>query len=62
MPTYEYVCDTENGGCGHEFEEFQTITEEALKQCPKCNKEKLRRLFGVGARIIFKGDGWTQKD
>jgi putative FmdB family regulatory protein len=58
MPTYEYVCDA----CEHEFEEFQSMTDEALKKCPKCKKPKLRRLFGTGAALLFKGDGFYITD
>src|SRR6516164_4078287 len=58
MPTYEYHCD----GCEHRFDEFQSMTEEPLKKCPKCGKLKLRRLFGTGAAVIFKGSGFYQTD
>ena len=58
MPTYDYRCDA----CGHEFEEFQSFSEKPLKKCPKCKKSKLRRLFGTGAAIIFKGSGFYQTD
>jgi len=58
MPTYEYVCDA----CDHEFEEFQSIKADALKKCPECKKNKLRRLIGTGAGIIFKGSGFYETD
>jgi putative FmdB family regulatory protein len=58
MPTYEYECD----GCGHGFEEFQYFSEEPLTKCPKCKKKKLRRLFGTGASVIFKGSGFYETD
>jgi putative FmdB family regulatory protein len=58
MPTYDYVCDA----CGHEFEEFQSITEPVLRKCPECKKLKLRRLFGTGAAVVFKGSGFYQTD
>jgi putative FmdB family regulatory protein len=58
MPTYEYECE----GCGHDFEEFQYFSEEPLTKCPKCKKKKLRRLFGTGASIIFKGSGFYETD
>ena len=58
MPTYDYVCD----GCGHEFELFQQITAEPEKKCPECKKKKLRRLFGTGAALVFKGSGFYQTD
>ena len=58
MPTYDYECDA----CGHRFELFQSITEEAKKKCPECKKSKLRRLFGTGAALMFKGSGFYTTD
>jgi len=58
MPTYEYHCDA----CEHNFEEFQSMKDEPLKKCPQCRKPKLRRLFGTGAAILFKGSGFYQTD
>ena len=47
---------------GHDFEEFQYFSEEPLTKCPKCKKKKLRRLFGTGASVIFKGSGFYETD
>ena len=58
MPTYEYECEA----CGHHFEEFQSMSEEPLTKCPKCGKKKLRRLFGTGAAVLFKGSGFYETD
>ena len=58
MPTYEYQCDA----CEHNFDEFQSMSEPALKKCPKCGKQKLRRVFGTGAAILFKGSGFYETD
>jgi putative FmdB family regulatory protein len=58
MPTYDYVCDA----CDHSFELFQSIKEDAKKKCPKCGKQKLRRLIGPGAAIVFKGSGFYKTD
>ena len=58
MPTYEYKCNA----CGHDFEEFQSMTAAPLKKCPKCGKSKLERLIGTGAALIFKGSGFYQTD
>ncbi len=58
MPTYDYECDA----CEHAFEEFQSMSEAPLKKCPKCGKNKLRRLIGTGAAILFKGSGFYQTD
>ena len=57
MPTYEYECTK----CGHVFERFQSMTDEPLKRCPEC-RCKVRRLFGTGAGIIFKGSGFYETD
>ncbi|MFK7788901.1 MAG: FmdB family zinc ribbon protein [Phycisphaeraceae bacterium] len=58
MPTYDYVCDA----CEHAFEEFQSMSAKHLKKCPECGKNKLRRLIGTGAGIIFKGSGFYETD
>jgi putative FmdB family regulatory protein len=58
MPTYDYECDA----CGHTFELFQSISEPVKKKCPECGKPKLRRLFGTGAAVVFKGSGFYQTD
>src|SRR5262249_26864602 len=58
MPTYEYKCDA----CEHNFDEFQSITAEPLKKCPKCGKKKLRRVFGAGAAVLFRGSGFYETD
>ena len=58
MPTYEYVCDA----CGHQFDEFQSFKDEPMKTCPKCHTDALRRLFGTGAAILFKGSGFYETD
>jgi putative FmdB family regulatory protein len=58
MPTYDYVCDA----CDHQFELFQSITDSVKRKCPKCGKNKLRRLIGTGAAIMFKGSGFYKTD
>jgi len=58
MPTYAYQCRD----CGYYFEEFQTMTEEPLIQCPKCGKRRLQRLIGPGNGFIFKGSGFYATD
>jgi len=58
MPTYDYACQK----CGHQFEEFQSITAKPLRKCPECNKMALKRLIGAGAGIIFKGSGFYETD
>jgi putative FmdB family regulatory protein len=58
MPTYDYECDA----CQHKFELYQGINDEVQKKCPECKKNKLRRLLGTGAAIVFKGSGFYQTD
>jgi putative FmdB family regulatory protein len=58
MPTYEYVCDN----CGYEFEQFQSMKARSLRKCPKCSKNKLKRLIGAGSGVIFKGSGFYETD
>lgn len=58
MPTYDYQCDA----CGHELEIFQPITESPKRKCPSCGRQKLRRLLGSGAAVVFKGSGFYQTD
>src|SRR5215213_5465795 len=65
MPTYEYVCSK----CGHEFEKFQSMKDNALEVCPKelCaqkrwGKGKVKRAMGAGAGLIFKGSGFYITD
>jgi putative FmdB family regulatory protein len=58
MPTYEYRCDA----CGAAFERFQSITAAPVKKCPECGKNKVRRLIGTGAGLIFKGSGFYITD
>lgn len=57
MPNYDYKCLD----CGYLFEEFQKMTDETLKECPKC-KGNVKRLIGAGLAPIFKGSGFYQTD
>ncbi|MCB9594948.1 MAG: zinc ribbon domain-containing protein [Sandaracinaceae bacterium] len=53
MPTYEYACSA----CGNEWEKEQRISENPVRKCPKCGKNKAQRLIS-GGNFILKGDGW----
>ena len=56
MPNYDYKCND----CNHQFETFQSIHDNALTECPKCNG-KIRRIIGnIG--IAFKGSGFYIND
>ena len=57
MPTYEYECTK----CGNRLEAFQSMTEDPLKDCPKCSSP-LKRLIGSGGGLIFKGSGFYAND
>jgi putative FmdB family regulatory protein len=65
MPTYEYLCTK----CGQNFDAYQSMRDEPLKECPKelCRLEKwghgkVKRLLGTGAGLIFKGSGFYSTD
>lgn len=65
MPTYQYEC----AKCGHLFEVFQSMKDNALDVCPKdrCAQKrwgrgKVQRQLGVGAGLIFKGSGFYITD
>jgi putative FmdB family regulatory protein len=57
MPIYTYRCEN----CGVQFERQQSFHDEALKRCPECNKNKLRRVI-TPSGIVFKGSGWYATD
>ena len=53
MPTYEYVCKA----CGNNWEATQRISEDPLKECPKCHAQAAERQISAG-NFILKGGGW----
>ena len=53
MPIYEYAC----AACGHEFEEWQKMSDAPVRSCPKCKKKKVERLISRTA-FQLKGSGW----
>ncbi len=57
MPTYQYLCPH----CGHQFEEYQAITDDPIEICPQC-KEKIHRVISGGAGFLFKGSGFYITD
>ena len=56
MPTYEYRCVT----CEHQFERFQRMSDEPVKECEVCGEPVKRLLFPVA--IQFKGNGFYTTD
>jgi len=56
MPTYEYAC-TE---CGHQFEAFQSFSDDALTECPDCKGVVQKVYSNVG--VVFKGSGFYKTD
>ncbi len=56
MPTYEYECLE----CKDRFELFQSMNDEPVRTCAKCNG-RVRKLFS-SAGIIFKGSGFYVND
>jgi putative FmdB family regulatory protein len=54
MPTYEYKCVV----CDYHWEIDQKITDEPIKECPKCKCDKAVRLIAGGTNFILLGGGW----
>jgi putative FmdB family regulatory protein len=44
--------------CGHEWEFEQSIKDDPLKVCEKCNQDTARRQISRGVGFILKGGGW----
>ena len=57
MPIYEYLCDA----CDHRLEALQKISDDPLKDCPKCGEKSLRKLVSAAA-FRLKGSGWYETD
>jgi putative FmdB family regulatory protein len=56
VPTYGYRCEK----CGHEFDVWQRMSDEAGAACPDCGSESRRLFFPAG--IVFKGGGFYKTD
>lgn len=56
MPTYTYKC----GECNHQFDIFQRMSEDKLKDCPECKKEALEKII-TQSNFQLKGNGWYNK-
>ncbi|MDH3355484.1 MAG: zinc ribbon domain-containing protein [Chromatiales bacterium] len=57
MPIYEYECKA----CGHEMEAIQKMSDDALTDCPVCEKRELVKLISA-AGFRLKGAGWYETD
>ncbi len=55
MPIYEYRCDK-----GHEFEAFQSMSEDAIAECMECGAPAQRVLSAPA--VHFKGSGFYTTD
>lgn len=62
MPTYEFLCDPDESGCGNVIEikcSYDDKQKSKPKSCPKCRKRKaLIELFGDSQVIIPKTLGY----
>jgi len=56
VPTYQYACTD----CGHDFEQFQSFSDDTLTDCPQCDG-RLRKLFNA-VGVVFKGSGFYRND
>ena len=56
MPTYSYKRED-----GSTFDVMQRITDDALETCPTTG-QKVKRMIGGGAGLIFKGNGFYVTD
>ncbi|MGJ7908726.1 FmdB family zinc ribbon protein [Actinopolyspora sp. H202] len=56
MPTYQYACTA----CGHDFETFQSLSEDSLTDCPECSGRLRKKFNAVG--VVFKGSGFYRND
>ena len=57
MPIYEYQCSE----CGYQTEVLQKISDEPLKDCPKCGKPTMKKMVSAAA-FRLKGGGWYETD
>lgn len=57
MPVYVYQCKN----CNHVFEQRQSFSDEALRICPQCGEETLRKRYNT-VGVTFKGSGFYSTD
>jgi putative FmdB family regulatory protein len=56
MPIYEYHCT----GCSEDFEVSQKITDDPLRDCPKCHGNLEKKISH--SSFVLKGAGWYKTD
>ena len=56
MPNYVY----RGTDCPHEFEVYQSFSDDPLTECSECGKP-VRRVFQPTG-LVFKGSGWYIND
>jgi putative FmdB family regulatory protein len=54
---YTYHCEN----CDHQFEKYQSFSENALTTCPNCQQETLFKVYKP-ALVVFKGKGFYVND
>jgi len=57
MPVYVYQCKN----CNHVFEQRQSFSDDALRVCPQCGEETLRKRYNT-VGVTFKGSGFYGTD
>ena len=57
MPVYVYQCKN----CNHVFEQRQSFSDDALRICPQCGEETLRKRYNT-VGVTFKGSGFYSTD
>jgi len=57
MPIYEYQCES----CGHEMEALQKMSDDALRECPECHANDLKKLISASG-FRLSGSGWYETD
>lgn len=55
MPTYDYVCTA----CEHEWQAVQKMTDDRIKDCPRCEASTAKRLISSASLFSLKGGGWA---
>tara|TARA_B000000477_G_C6041444_1_gene206193 strand:+ start:488 stop:721 length:234 start_codon:yes stop_codon:yes gene_type:complete len=58
MPTYNYKCLS----CEKKFVVFQKMSDSPISNCKYCSSEKVEKIIGAGAGLIFKGSGFYLTD